>query len=621
MKLKGKIGTGFGSLLLIAGALGGMAVWEMERAARDSTTLSEEYTPEAVLASDLERRVYRTMYAVRAYGLTGEKGYYEEGLAALAQVKESLGEAGALAGRSPHLVRLRECLGQAGKAMEAYEGLLSETHARLVEFEAVVGRMHEDALRYRDNASELLKIQYELTARDIKASAPQETIQERVTKIALLTTLIDLGSEARIAHLASRAERDSRRMEEGAALLFPRIESTWVTVEKITHQAVNKERLKVILGAARDYRASMQKCLALSVHLDSLGKARTDAANKALMTARTLMKASGEETTRLAVKASGSLGRASRVMSVGLVLAATFGILVAFFIARSIARPIQRIIGGLGEGAAQLASSSTQISATSQSLADGASEQAASLQETSSSLEEMSSMTRQNAGNASQARARMAEAQEIGFRVKEEMNQMAAAIGEITRSSEETGKIIKTIDEIAFQTNLLALNAAVEAARAGEAGAGFGVVADEVRNLAQKAAEAARITAGLIERTIASVRTGSTLVGATRTAYEENVEISVKVGELVREIAAATEEQAQGIEQINRAVTEMDTVTQQNAAGAEESAAASEELNAQAEEIKAMVQELTALVGQESRIVRAPAVRWGRARGVGLHPA
>ena len=167
---------------------------------------------------------------------------------------------------------------------------------------------------------------------------------------------------------------------------------------------------------------------------------------------------------------------------------------------------------------------------------------------------------------------------------------------EISKASEETSKIIKTIDEIAFQTNLLALNAAVEAARAGEAGAGFAVVADEVRNLAMRAADAAKNTADLIEGTVKKINEGSQLVNDTNAAFLEVADSTVKVGDLVAEIAAASGEQAQGIDQVNKAVSDMDQLTQQNAANAEESASASEEMSAQSEQMKAMVLDLAAVV-------------------------
>jgi methyl-accepting chemotaxis protein len=270
---------------------------------------------------------------------------------------------------------------------------------------------------------------------------------------------------------------------------------------------------------------------------------------------------------------------------------------VVFFIAKSIADPMNRVAAGLNEGADQVATASGQVSSASQSLAEGSSEQAAALEETSSSLEEMSSMTKQNADNASQADNLMKEANRVIGKANESMKEMADSMDDISRASGQTSKIIKTIDEIAFQTNLLALNAAVEAARAGEAGAGFAVVADEVKNLAMRSAEAAKNTADLIEGTVKKVADGSELLNKTNEGFAAVADSAGKVAELVAEIAAASNEQARGIEQVNTAVMDMDKVTQQNAANAEESASASEEMNAQAEQMKVVVGELVVLVG------------------------
>ncbi len=198
-------------------------------------------------------------------------------------------------------------------------------------------------------------------------------------------------------------------------------------------------------------------------------------------------------------------------------------------------------------------------------------------------------MTKQNADNANQADNLMKEANQIVERAKGSMGDVIKSMEDISQASEETQKIIKTIDEIAFQTNLLALNAAVEAARAGEAGAGFAVVADEVRNLAMRAAEAAKNTADLIEGTVKRVNAGSDLVTKTNEAFDEVAKSAAKVGELVGEIAAASNEQAKGIEQVNQGMAEMDKVTQQNAANAEESSSASEEMTAQAQELASML--------------------------------
>ena len=279
---------------------------------------------------------------------------------------------------------------------------------------------------------------------------------------------------------------------------------------------------------------------------------------------------------------------------VGIAIALIFGILFS----RSITKPINLIIARLSESAESVAAASSQVFTSGQQVAEGSSDQAASLEETSSSLEEMSSMTKQNAENAQQASLLMSSDARQSYRViTDKMTSMQEVIKASVSASEETAKIIKTIDEIAFQTNLLALNAAVEAARAGEMGASFAVVAGEVRNLAMRSAEAAKNTEALIADSTVKIQEASAIFDQVNGELSSNRHITKKVTELVGEIAAASEEQAHGIDQINKSVAGMDKVTQQTAANAEKSAYVSKEMNDQAAQMKVVISELVKVVG------------------------
>ena len=260
---------------------------------------------------------------------------------------------------------------------------------------------------------------------------------------------------------------------------------------------------------------------------------------------------------------------------------------------------LRRAFGELSEGAGQVAAAASQVSSGSQSLAQSSSKQAAAIEETSASTEEINSMARKNSESSIFAAGLVAKSQKKFAQTNQALEEMVVAMGEITAGSGKISKIIKVIDEIAFQTNILALNAAVEAARAGEAGMGFAVVADEVRNLAQRSAQAAKDTAGLIEDSISKSNGGKTKVDEVALAIHAITDEFSQIKTIVDEINLGSQEQAKGTDQIGRVITQMEQSTQKNAATAEESASVSEELNAQSTSLSDVVNRLADMIGRD----------------------
>ena len=594
MRLSTKISGGFGLLILLAMLLGGLAVVNMFRVKTVAMVMTNKSVPSVAAANNVERDSLTTMYNTRGYALSEQDNYKELAQKNLSEVFASLKVCKDLA-QKEDMPALKAAAATAEEKASEYKKLLDQTVTLIDSMKKDREEMTKSAVEYMKVCYAFLDGQNQHLDKDITSGAAAEKLKERVKKITLCNDVIDFGNAVRIAFWKSQSMRDPKVIQD-TQVNFEKIDKALAELKPITHLEADLKDIEECGKAGHAYQKGMNEFLADWIKLQEVGKERGLKGDEVLKQARDTAETGITSTTSDAGMASSTLTSSSVIMMIGLGVALFVGVLLAFLITRSIIGPINRVIAGLSSGAEQVTSASGQVASSSQQMAQGASEQASSLEETSSSLEEMASMTKQNADNANQANVVAKQAAQLAETGVESMKEMQEAIDRIKNSASETAKIIKTIDEIAFQTNLLALNAAVEAARAGEAGKGFAVVAEEVRNLARRSAEAAKTTADLIEGSQKNAEAGVKVTAEVAKNLAGIKENAGKVATLIGEIAAASKEQSQGIDQVTTAVTEMDKVVQQNAANAEESASAAEELSSQAEEVNSMVGDLNAIV-------------------------
>ena len=561
--------------------------------------LANDFVPSVAVANNVERTALDIMYNIRSYGLIYDENSLKLGRKGLEDINKFLKDATDLAEKRSDLGKLKENAAKAQTNVDEYTKLVDETEINIKQMNDDQKKLDENAATYMKTCYDYLDLQNKIVKKAVYSG--KTGAKEAFDKSIIVNDMIDEGNWIIRDTFKSQAQRNPQIIKD-TNKNFDMITERLAKLEKFNNSAFEKEQISKNKAAATTYKETMNSFLDTWIKLQDLGKQRLAAADKVKGAAKDTALVGMDLTKGAANSASVSLAVSSGLMIIGLIVAVSFGSFLAWIIVISITKPINRIVEGLNESASQVSSASGQLSASSQQLAEGSAEQAASIEETSSTLEESSSMVRQNTENTKQAALLAKQAKDSADKGNKEMAEMMSSMTELKKSSDEIAKIIKVIDEIAFQTNILALNAAVEAARAGEAGMGFAVVAEEVRNLAQRSAQAAKDTAAIIESNIHLSEQG---VEVSKHVNDSLGEINVqaqKVSELLDEVAAASQEQAQGINQINKAITQMEQVVQSNASTAEESASASEELSAQSENMKDIVNSLVALVNGANAI-------------------
>ena len=579
LRLSVKIGFGYMIVVFVMVLLSFVVSLSLKKVADDSDIVADEYKPGIELLSELYDGLSEFFYSSNYYYMSQNDSFFLESVKLEKTMDDVIARMHEALKTAEHLVMLREGIdGFSERIADSRKcfHLVSESVNERKRLHGVLGNDSENMFEQIES----LKLKFQTETKEH-------------------TAVLNAENNALLMHQNYLTSKDNPETAKKFVTYKAAMLENLKKLESYNIISDAKHNVENILKILDEYASKMDLLLAERLKSEALfhnflqSQAVLDEVNE-------IYYADSQTSGENAKYVSNSLHGLILILLAGIVLTIVLGIVLCVAITRSIVRPITAAINGLSDSSSHVTLAAGEISDTSQLMADGANEQASSLEEISSSLNEITTMTKQTADNAKNADVLVKDSVEKAKASQDAMERLQNAVAEIRHSSDETAKILKDIDAIAFQTNLLALNASVEAARAGEYGKGFAVVAEEVRNLAKRSADSAKKTAQLIQSSQASSLRGVSLTQETAQAIGKITDVSNEIAIIVNEITTAAQEQARGVAQVNNAIGNMDNITQTNASGAQELATNSQELNSQSLTMNGLMGELVGVISGES---------------------
>ncbi len=589
-----KIAGGFSVIIFITLCFGTYSYFSLHHVEKELDTLNDDYIPLAAKATHSEELLESTILQIRSYTFTEDKKHLKKSKTFYEKFVHELDGLISKTNNIKELKKINKDFKSAKEQILEYNALVEQSEKYQANVDAARIKMNVAYNNLKAAFEKLVEHKREYVEKLKNKRIPYKTV-ENIYEFMAITTEVSADIRQLYLNVAlARLTKNFMLMEESFAL-FDEMKEDFIILKEVSN-LTDRSYLEKTESDLVTFRESMERVYENEKLKHRASEKSYEHSLIALQSLKDVSDKAADSSSSLVERIYDEVEQNLGLIMIGSLIALGAGALIAYLMTKGITRPISLIAGKLEESSQTVSSTSVQISSSSQQLAAGSAEQALSIEETSSTLEESASMVKQNTENTQQAAGLARQTKMSAVKGNDEMNNMMSSMLEIKKSSDEIGKIIKVIDDIAFQTNILALNAAVEAARAGESGMGFAVVAEEVRNLAQRSAQAAKDTSGIIEANINLSEKGVHVAGKVNESLSEINDQAQKVSDLLDEVSTASQEQAQGISQINNAISQMEQIVQSNAASADQSASASESMSEQAVKMQNIVKDLMVLV-------------------------